>query len=124
MKVLTKPEMQLLVQAREAYWQHDIRKSIADYQKLIHQAPDRPGIYGELGNVYYMTGQYPAAGKAFTAAANALIHLHCDAEVYSLLPLIGSLNREAAATIAHNLALQKPVSAKKVPTVEQGGQVL
>lgn len=124
MNALTKSEMHLLIQAREAYWQHAIHQSITDYQKLIHQAPDHPGIYGELGNVYYMTGQYPAAGKAYMAAANALIHLHRDAEAYSLLPLIGSLNREAAVTIAHNLALQKPVPAKKVHTVKHGGPVL
>ena len=119
MQSLTKPEMALLISAREAYWKRDAPKSIADYKKLLQKVPNHPGIYGEMGNVYYMTGQYAPAGKAYAAAAREMIHLHLYAEAYGLLPLIGSLNPHEASAIAHSLAMQRNAAAAKMRHREQ-----
>ncbi len=119
MQSLTKPEMALLISAREAYWKRDAPKSIADYKKLLQKVPNHPGIYGEMGNVYYMTGQYAPAGKAYAAAAREMIHLHLYAEAYGLLPLIGSLDPHEASAIAHSLAMQRNAATAKMRHREQ-----
>lgn len=112
-KTLTQAELKLLEHARETYWRRDVATSIADYKKLLHEVPNHPGIYGELGNVYYMTGQYAAAGRAYASAAHAMIRLHRNAQAQSLLPLIGSLNPQEAAIIAHTLEQSKHAQIKK-----------
>lgn len=112
-KSLSKAEVKLLLQARAAYWQRNAPKAIADYQKLLHEAPDHPGIYGELGNVYYMTGKYPEAAIAYGSAARTMIRMQRFAEAYSLLPLIGSLNPQEATTIDHSLQVHSAAAAKK-----------
>ncbi|WP_414039209.1 hypothetical protein ACJU26_08220 [Acidithiobacillus sp. M4-SHS-6] len=113
MQSLTKAEMTLLIHAREAYWKRNAPTSIADYKKLLREVPNHPGIYGELGNVYYMTGQYAQAGKAYAAAAREMIRLRYYAEAYGLLPLIGSLNPHEASIIAHTLSAQRNASTQK-----------
>lgn len=113
MQSLSKPEMALLISAREAYWKRNAPKSIADYKKLLREVPNHPGIYGELGNVYYMTGEYAPAGKAYAAAAREMIHLHLYAEAYGLLPLIGSLNPQEASAIAHTLTIHRNAAVSK-----------
>ncbi|MBU2761565.1 tetratricopeptide repeat protein [Acidithiobacillus sulfurivorans] len=112
-KSLSKAEVKLLLQARAAYWQRNAPKAIADYQKLLHEAPDHPGIYGELGNVYYMTGKYPEAAIAYGSAARTMIRMQRFAEAYSLLPLIGSLNPQEATAIDHSLQAHSAAAAKK-----------
>lgn len=118
-KSLSKAEVKLLLQARAAYWQRNAPKAIADYQKLLHEAPDHPGIYGELGNVYYMTGKYPEAAIAYGSAARTMIRMQRFAEAYSLLPLIGSLNPQEATAIDHSLQVHSAAAAKKARAAAQ-----
>ncbi|MBU2843823.1 tetratricopeptide repeat protein [Acidithiobacillus thiooxidans] len=118
-KSLSKAEVKLLLQARAAYWQRNAPKAIADYQKLLHEAPDHPGIYGELGNVYYMTGKYPEAAIAYGSAARTMIRMQRFAEAYSLLPLIGSLNPQEANAIDHSLQVHSAAAAKKARAAAQ-----
>ena len=118
-KSLNKAEVKLLLQARAAYWQRNAPKAIADYQKLLKEAPDHPGIYGELGNVYYMTGKYPEAAIAYGSAARTMIRMQRFAEAYSLLPLIGSLNPQEANAIDHSLQIHRAAVAKKARAAAQ-----
>jgi hypothetical protein len=118
-KSLSKAEVKLLLQARAAYWQRNAPKAIADYQKLLHEAPDHPGIYGELGNVYYMTGKYPEAAIAYGSAARTMIRMQRFAEAYSLLPLIGSLNPQEATAIDRSLQVHSAAAAKKARAAAQ-----
>lgn len=118
-KSLSKAEVKLLLQARAAYWQRNAPKAIADYQKLLHEAPDHPGIYGELGNVYYMTGKYPEAAIAYGSAARTMIRMQRFAEAYSLLPLIGSLNPQEANAINHSLQVHRAAATKKARAAAQ-----
>jgi len=118
-KSLSKAEVRLLLQARAAYWQRNAPKAIADYQKLLQEAPDHPGIYGELGNVYYMTGKYPEAAIAYGSAARTMIRMQRFAEAYSLLPLIGSLNPQEATAIDHSLQVHSAAAAKKARAAAQ-----
>ncbi|WP_139110672.1 tetratricopeptide repeat protein [Acidithiobacillus thiooxidans] len=118
-KSLNKAEVKLLLQARAAYWHRNAPKAIADYQKLLQEAPDHPGIYGELGNVYYMTGKYPEAAIAYGSAARTMIRMQRFAEAYSLLPLIGSLNPQEANAIDHSLQVHSAAVAKKARAAAQ-----
>ncbi|MBE7562296.1 tetratricopeptide repeat protein [Acidithiobacillus sp. HP-6] len=118
-KSLSKAEVKLLLQARAAYWHRNAPKAIADYQKLLHEAPDHPGIYGELGNVYYMTGKYPEAAIAYGSAARTMIRMQRFAEAYSLLPLISSLNPREATAIDHSLQVHSAAAAKKTRATAQ-----
>ncbi|MBN2679158.1 tetratricopeptide repeat protein [Acidithiobacillus montserratensis] len=120
-KTLSKAETKLLLQARAAYWRRDAPKAIADYQKLLKEAPDHPGIYGELGNVYYMTGRYPEAAIAYGSAARTMIRLGRFGEAYGLLPLIGSLNPREAAAIDHHLQVQSKAAARNATAAPHKG---
>lgn len=120
-KTLSKAETKLLLQARAAYWRRDAPKAIADYQKLLKEAPDHPGIYGELGNVYYMTGRYPEAAIAYGSAARTMIRLGRFDEAYGLLPLIDSLNPREAAAIDHHLQVQSKAATRKATAAPHKG---
>ncbi|MBU2739271.1 tetratricopeptide repeat protein [Acidithiobacillus sp. ATCC 19703] len=118
-KSLSTAQVKLLLQARAAYWHRNAPKAIADFQKLLHEAPDHPGIYGELGNVYYMTGKYPEAAIAYGSAARTMIRMQRFAEAYSLLPLIGSLNPQEAKAIDQSLQVHSTAAAKRARKADQ-----
>jgi hypothetical protein len=93
----------LLMQARTAFWHHDLRTAEEDYRKLIKEVPAAPAPHGELGNIYYQTGRGKQAGEQYAAAAEALIALHRQAEAAALLPLVGTFDPSAAQKLAQAL---------------------
>lgn len=100
-------QRELLMQARKAYWQHDLKTAEADYRKLIREVPDAPAPYGELGNLLLMRGQKEAAAKEYGKAAQALIALGRYREAAAMRPLIGSLNPKLATRLERSLASKR-----------------
>ncbi|PKY10411.1 hypothetical protein B1757_09945 [Acidithiobacillus marinus] len=103
-KNLTQSQYALLMAARQAFWNHNVKAAIADYHALIAQLPEVPELYGELGNIYYQTGHPLSAGKAYTGAARSLIAAHQYPSAAALLPLISSLDPNQATLIRQALA--------------------
>ena len=103
-KNLTGSQYALLMAARRAFWEHDVKAAIADYQALIDQLPEVPQLYGELGNIYYQTGHPLSAGKAYSGAARTLMATHQYPSAAALLPLISSLDPNQATIIRQALA--------------------
>jgi tetratricopeptide (TPR) repeat protein len=64
---------QLLMSARQAYWNRDYRTSIDRYRQLLNQQPQNPDFNGELGNVYYAMNDYSRAAQQYYRAALLLL---------------------------------------------------
>jgi tetratricopeptide (TPR) repeat protein len=82
-------------QARADFWHGDIAGAITAYQKLIKEHP-QPSWYGELGNLYYQTGQPQLAAENYYLAAKALIAKGRPLEAGALLPTLQRLDPQLA----------------------------
>ncbi|WP_156885289.1 hypothetical protein [Acidihalobacter ferrooxydans] len=110
-KPLDQAQLRLLMQARKAFWEHDLKSAEADYRKLIAEVPQAPAPYGELGNVLLVSGKRAAAAKAYAQAGDALLALGRKREAAELLPLLGRLDparAQALATRLHDAGAQQP----------------
>lgn len=96
---LSGEEQKQLMNARSAYWHHDLSAAIDGYHALIQQAPNAAFVYGELGNVYYMTGNREKAAENFEHAAMLLIQQGQSARATSLIPVLGALDPALAQKV-------------------------
>lgn len=86
--------------ARGAFARGDLKGAIAGYKSYIVAHPDDADARGELGNVYYNSGQTAEAAGAFHAAALLLIAEGRADAARALEPVI----RIAAPGLADDLA--------------------
>ena len=81
-----------LTSAREAFAAGDIDRAVASYNDVIKNNPNNADARGELGNVYYLTGQLPEAAQTYYDAANLLLDRKEFDRVEPLLPVIAQIN--------------------------------
>jgi len=65
--------MELVMDARMAFWQGKYEEATGKYQEAMKLMPDNPDAYGELGNLYYSQGKWEQAGDAYYQAAQHLL---------------------------------------------------
>ena len=94
----------LLEQARKAFWSHDYAKAIADYRALIQRQPNRPELYGELGNVLYDSGKRQAAGEQYAKAAELYLQQGNVPAALGLLPIVSELAPKQAEALRQALS--------------------
>ncbi|MGV6810261.1 MAG: tetratricopeptide repeat protein [bacterium] len=78
----------LLLMARNAYQKGDMANSIQYYQQLIKQTPDNIAYKGELGNVYWRSGQPKEAAALYADIAPQMIVAGQRQEVMNMLGFI------------------------------------
>ena len=104
--------------ARGAFALGDDSRSVMLYKEYLKSHAKQADAYGELGNVYYLTGQRPEAAQAFYEAANLLLDEHKFAEATSLLQIIAQINTMLADELTRKLPKQMGMYA---PTSSVGG---
>ncbi|WP_456389469.1 hypothetical protein [Profundibacter sp.] len=77
-----------LTDARQAYWNRDLKGAEAQYKSLVADAPTNADIKGELGNLYYGMRRMVDAARMYHQAGLQLI---ADGNRHQIMPLIGVL---------------------------------
>ena len=95
---------ELLLMAREAYWNNGLEESAEIYQQLIESNPDVLDYKGELGNVYWRQGYPKKAAALYAEISLPMIKEGNDDKVANMVGFIGLFFPEKATEI-HN-ALQ------------------
>ena len=97
---------ELLLMAREAYWNNGLEESAEIYQQLIESNPDVLDYKGELGNVYWRQG-YPKKAAALYAEIS--------------LPMIEEGNADKVANMVGFIGLFFPEKATEIHNALQSG---
>ena len=98
---------ELLLMAREAYWNNGLEESAEIYQQLIAANPDVLDYKGELGNVYWRQG-FPEKAASLYAEIS--------------LPMIEEGNSDKVANMVGFIGLFFPEKATEIHNVLQAGQ--
>ncbi len=85
--------------ARRAYWQGDMQAAIAQYRKMLAQYPEDESLNGELGNIYYMTGDRENAARHLEKAGMAALQSGKPQQAQMLVGVLQSLDANAAARL-------------------------
>jgi hypothetical protein len=93
--------------AREAFAAGDSPWAIYYYSVYLEQNVTDIDIWGELGNVYYLEGEYAEAAKAYFNVANLLIDRGQTARALELLPVIEEGDAGLSAAIYQRLTTVK-----------------
>ena len=82
-------EEELLLMAREAYWNNGLEESAEIYQQLIALSPDVIDYQGELGNVYWRQGFPKKAAELYAEISLPMIDAGESARVANMVGFIG-----------------------------------
>lgn len=93
----------LLAEARHTYVKGDVTGAISKYRILINGRPDRIEARGELGNIYYETGQLREAAQVYFDLASRQIDLGDAATAGQLEPAIRRGNAALADELLHRM---------------------
>jgi thioredoxin-like negative regulator of GroEL len=93
-----------LNQARDAYEKGDVAAAVNGYKAYLAKTPGNADAHGELGNIFYATGNIPEAGLAYYNAANLLIDQKQPDRADALMPLISQINPALASDLSARLA--------------------
>ena len=85
--------------ARRAYWQGDMQAAIAQYRKMLSQYPEDESLNGELGNIFYMTGDRENAAQHLEKAGMAALNAGKTQQAQMLVGVLQSLDAGAAARL-------------------------
>lgn len=99
---------ELLMEARRAYWNGDIRAAVKGYQRLIDAFPDQPDYFGELGNVYYEQGAQQLAAGFYYDSARLLLERGERSRAEALADVLGKMDADAAQQLRQALASTVP----------------
>ena len=97
---------ELLLMAREAYWNNGLEESAQIYQKLVEMSPEIIDYKGELGNVYWRQGFPEKAAELYAEISVPMIEEGNTAKVANMVGFIGLYFPEKATEI-HNLLQAK-----------------
>ncbi len=97
----------MLVMAREAYWNNGLDEASQIYIKLIELEPDVLEHKGELGNVYWRQGYPEKAAKLYSEVAIPMIKEGDGERVANMIGFIGLFYPDRAAEINRQLQAQK-----------------
>ncbi len=93
----------LLNRARQAFWEQDYRAAVEAYRQLITEQASvsgvDPGVWGELGNVYYALRDTSRAAQAYARAEQAFREAGNREEAGRLLEVIRGLDATLATQI-------------------------
>ena len=98
---------ELLLMAREAYWNNGLDESAEIYQQLIALNPEVVDYKGELGNVYWRQGFPKKAAELYAEIS---------------LPMIEQGNSERVANMVGFIGLFFPEKATEIHNVLQAGK--
>jgi thioredoxin-like negative regulator of GroEL len=93
----------LLAEARSTYLKGDVSGAISRYRTLTSAKPDRMEARGELGNIYYETGQLREAAQIYFDLASRQIDLGDAATARQLEPAIRRGNTALADELIHRM---------------------
>lgn len=93
--------------AREAFAAGDSPWAIYYYSVYLQQQVTDIDVWGELGNVYYLEGEYAKAAKAYFNVANLLIDRGQTARALELMPVIEEGDAGLSAAIYQRLTTVK-----------------
>jgi hypothetical protein len=110
----------LLNRARQAFWEQDYRAAVEAYRQLITEqtgagdaAGIDPGIWGELGNVYYALRDTSRAAQAYARAEQAFRAAGNREEAQRLLEVIRGLDATLASQIESGAPNRAAVNVEK-----------
>ncbi len=83
-----------LAAARELFWKRDATAAVYAYTQLVRSYPDRPGAWGELGNLYMTLGSKEKAADAYYQAIGLLIQQGQTEEAHNMLGVMQTLDPE------------------------------
>jgi len=98
---------ELLLMAREAYWNNGLEESEEIYLKLVELNPDVTDYKGELGNVHWRKGEPKKAAALYAEIALPMIEAGENARVANMVGFIGSHYPEKATEIHNALEASK-----------------
>jgi len=94
---------EILVMAREAYWNGGFDESAELYMQLIKLEPDNINYKGELGNVYWKQGYPKKAAELYSEIALPMIENGNSDSVANMVGFIGLFFPDRAAKIHQKL---------------------
>lgn len=92
--------------ARGAFARGEEGRAVMLYKEYLKTHAKHADAHGELGNVYYLTGQRPEAAQAYYEAAHLLLDERKFNEVASLLQIIMQINPLLADELTRKLPKQ------------------
>lgn len=95
---------EFLDKGREAFSSGDMGGAVAAYKDYLKSNTTNADAYGELGNVYYLTGHYQDAAQSYYDSAKLLIEQKQTDRVSALLPIIAQVNPALADELAQKLS--------------------
>lgn len=98
---------ELLLMAREAYWNNGLEESAQIYQQLIAANPDVVDYKGELGNVFWRQGFPKKAAELYAEISLPMIELGKKERVANMVGFIGLHFPEKATEIHNRLQAEK-----------------
>jgi len=98
---------EMLLMAREAYWNNGLDEAAQIYNKLIDNEPEVLEYKGELGNVYWRQGYPKKAAELYSEIAIPMIESGRSDKVANMIGFIGLFYPERAAEIHKKMQSQK-----------------
>jgi len=98
---------EMLLMAREAYWNNGLDEAAQIYNKLIENEPEVFEHKGELGNVYWRQGYPEKAAELYSEIAIPMIESGGSDRVANMIGFIGLFYPERAAEIHKKMQSQK-----------------
>lgn len=113
-----------LNKAREAFAAGNMEGSIAAYKEYVKHNSNNADARGELGNVYYLSGNFQESAQVYYDAAKLLIEQKQMDRVPALLPVIAHVNPALADELAQKLNPnpQLQTAAQIQPQLQQAPQ--
>ncbi len=104
---LTDSAAEILLMAREAYWNNGFDEAVELYLQLIKLNPTKLEYKGELGNVYWKQGYPKKAAELYSEIALPMIEKGHSDKVANMVGFIGLFYPDRAATIHQKVMSQK-----------------
>jgi len=98
---------EMLLMAREAYWNNGLDEAAQIYKKLIEAEPKVLEHKGELGNVYWRQGYPQKAAELYSEISIPMIENGHTDRVANMIGFIGLYYPDRAAEIQYRMQLKK-----------------
>ncbi len=94
---------EMLLMAREAYWNNGLEEAAEIYIELIKKQPQKIEYKGELGNVYWRLGYPKKAAELYSEIALPMIEAGHATRVSNMVGFVGLFYPDRAAVIHQKL---------------------
>jgi hypothetical protein len=89
--------------ARKLFWS-DEKAALKAYQKLVQENPDQAELIGELGNVYFKTGDLDKAAETFFRSGEQFIKVKKIDKASEMVEVLRKLETDKATELAERLS--------------------